>query len=209
MYDAALLIRCYTQHALHPFIDSESNHVRYFIKIHFINKGIDFIDLPSIIQDKSVSQSLPSYFQNAEPPIICYKYNKSIRNTIFNINKLVSHFDLIFMLILLSLEIIKIQNIYQPAGHIVTGNLKIISDARIRKIVSKGPKYRFPSYINFDKCREEIVSALNDFDNRWCKRDGALKAWKRSIFPIVGKRLKFYSQNTNFLPHKPNRPLGI
>ena len=44
MYDAALLTRCHTQHALRPFIDSESNHIRSFIKIPFINKGIDFID---------------------------------------------------------------------------------------------------------------------------------------------------------------------
>ena len=49
MYDAALLTRCYTQHALRPFIDSESNHIRSFIKIPFINIGIDFIDLPSKI----------------------------------------------------------------------------------------------------------------------------------------------------------------
>ena len=26
LYDAALLTRCYTQHALRPFIDSETNH---------------------------------------------------------------------------------------------------------------------------------------------------------------------------------------
>ena len=87
MYDAALLTRCYTQHALRPFIDSEANHIRSFKKIPFINKGIDFIDLPSIFQDKSVMQSIPTYFQNSEPPIICYKYNKQIRNTIFNFNK--------------------------------------------------------------------------------------------------------------------------
>ena len=37
MYDAALLTRCYTKHALRPFIDSESNHIRRFIKILFIN----------------------------------------------------------------------------------------------------------------------------------------------------------------------------
>ena len=49
---------------------------------------------------------------------------------------------------------------YPAAGHIMTGNLKIISDSRIRYIVSKGPKYRFPSRINFKKCREEIASAL-------------------------------------------------
>ena len=29
---------------------------------------------------------------------------------------------------------------YQPAGHIVTGNLKIITDSRIRSVISKGPK---------------------------------------------------------------------
>ena len=41
MYDAALLTRCYTQHALRPFIDSESNHIRYVIKIPFVNKGTE------------------------------------------------------------------------------------------------------------------------------------------------------------------------
>ena len=71
-----------------------SNHIRSFIKIPFINKGIDFIDLPSIFQDKSVIQSIPTYFQNSEPPIICYKYNRPIRNTIFNFNKLVSDLDI-------------------------------------------------------------------------------------------------------------------
>ena len=37
LYDTALLTRCYTQHALGPFIDSETNHKRHFIKIPFIN----------------------------------------------------------------------------------------------------------------------------------------------------------------------------
>ena len=91
MYEAALLTRCYTQHALHLLIDSEINHKSHFIKI---NKGIYFINLPSIFQDKSVTSSIPDYFQNSEPPIISYKYNKSIRNIIFNFNKLVSDLDI-------------------------------------------------------------------------------------------------------------------
>ena len=44
MYEAALLTRCYTQHALRPLIYSEIDHKRHLIKIPFINKGIDFID---------------------------------------------------------------------------------------------------------------------------------------------------------------------
>ena len=38
LYDAALVTRCYTQHALRQFIDSETNHKRHFIKIPFIKK---------------------------------------------------------------------------------------------------------------------------------------------------------------------------
>ena len=94
LYDAALLTRCYTQHTLRPFIESETNHKRHFIKIPFINKGIESIDLPSIVKDRFVTSSIPTYFQNSELPNICYKYNKPIRNTIFNFNKLVSDLDI-------------------------------------------------------------------------------------------------------------------
>ena len=115
LYDAALLTRCYTQYALRPFIDSETNRKR-----HFINKGIEFIDLPSIFKDRSVTSSIPTYFQNSEPPIICY--NKPIRNTVtsqletlylISINLFLI---LTFMRTLLSHEIVKIPNllILQP-----------------------------------------------------------------------------------------------
>ena len=32
-------------------------------------------------------------------------------------------------------------------------------------IISKGPKYRFPSNIDFPKCRKDIAASLNDFRN--------------------------------------------
>ena len=85
LYDAAILTRCYTQHALWPYIDSEINHIRHFIKIQFVNKGIEFINLPSIFKDKSVISSIPTYFENKESPIICDKYIKPIRSTILTI----------------------------------------------------------------------------------------------------------------------------
>ena len=33
----------------------------------------------------------------------------------------------------------------------------------VQNIISKGPKYRFPSNIDFPKCRGEIAASLNDF----------------------------------------------
>ena len=70
------------------------NHNRHFFQVQFVNKGIEFINLPSIFKDKSVIPSIPTYFQNKEPPIICYKYNKPICSTVFNYNKLVTELDI-------------------------------------------------------------------------------------------------------------------
>ena len=39
------------------------------------------------------------------------------------------------------------------------------------KFISKGPKCRFPSNIDFPNCRRAIAASLNDFSNRWCKRE--------------------------------------
>ena len=83
----------------------------------------------------------------------------------------------------------------------ITGNLNVILDARVRNIISKGPTYRFPSNIDFPKCRREIAASLNDFSNRWCKRENvepdALKEWKINIFKIVDSQISFYSHNTH------------
>ena len=81
--EVAVLTKCYTQHSPRPVtILKLITKDIYFIQIPFINKEIDFIDLPSLFHGKSVTSSVPDYFQNSEPPIICYKYNQPIRNLI-------------------------------------------------------------------------------------------------------------------------------
>ena len=92
--DAALLTGCYNQHALQPYIDSEIIHIRHFIKIQFVNKRIEFINLPRIFKDKSVFSSIPTSFENKESPMICYKYNKPIHSAVFNLTKLVTELDI-------------------------------------------------------------------------------------------------------------------
>ena len=85
----------------------------------------------------------------------------------------------------------------------ITGNLNVIHDARVRNIISKGPKYRFPSNIDFPKYRREIAASFNDFSNRWCKRENvvpdALKEWKINILKLLTLVFQF-----TLLPPKPN-----
>ena len=99
-------------------IDSKINHVRHFIKIPFINKGMDFIDLPSTFRDKAVQSAVPNYFKNCEVPVICYKYNKPIRRLYLILIKL--------FLVLISklVPLTDSKYVYPAAGHVITGNLK-------------------------------------------------------------------------------------
>ena len=85
----------------------------------------------------------------------------------------------------------------------ITGNLNVIPYARVRNIISKGPKYRFPFDIDFPKCRREIAASLNGFSNRWCKwknaEPDALTECKINIFKIIITRISFNSRHTQLL----------
>ena len=170
LYEAAILTRCYTQHALWPDIDIEINHIKHdFIKVQFVNKGIEFINLPSIFKDNSVISSIPTYFENKESHIICYMYNKPILSKL-NYNELVTELD-IETAIPDSWECKESKYCYQPPALIITGDLRNITDSiSWYFIICKGPKYRFPLSIYFNKCREEIAGSLQFFFcNRRCQ----------------------------------------
>ena len=61
--------------------------------------------------------------------------------------------------------------------------------------------------IDFKLCRGEITRALQEFFNRWCKREhvesNALNSWKLNIFQIIDGRISFYCNNLDLLPPKP------
>ena len=48
-----------------------------FIKLDFINKGIDAVNLP-------FTEKVPTYFKEKEPPIISQTYTKTTVSKIFN-----------------------------------------------------------------------------------------------------------------------------
>ena len=206
LYEAALLAGCCARRALRPCIDSEINHIGHFIKIPFINKGIGFIDLPGMFRNNNVVSAMPSYFENTESPIVCCRCSRPVRGAVLNVNMLVSDLDLETSSPD-SWDCKDSKFCYQPAGHVVAGGLKIITDSRVRSVVSKGPKYRFPAHVDFGGCRETVAGALSDYCARWCVREhvgsGALNNWKLKIFKIVDGRVLFCPGGLDLFPPGP------
>ena len=70
------------------YIDSKNNHIRHFIIIQFVNKGIEFINLPCIFKDKSVSLLFICILKiRSHILFVINTINPYIYSTIFNFNK--------------------------------------------------------------------------------------------------------------------------
>ena len=77
------------------------------------------------------------------------------------------------------------------------------------KLFTKGPKYRIPSKINFEQCRDVIYEALDSLIKCWCKRENvkpyALDLWKSEIIKIINARV----ENFNIHPDLYQQPKTI
>ena len=47
------------------------------IKIKFINQGLDLLNISNIFRDHRVASKIQQYFENLDPPLICYQYKKN------------------------------------------------------------------------------------------------------------------------------------
>ena len=115
--------------------------------------------------------NLPSNFDISDIPMVVYNLNCSIRSTLFNNKKFVLHLNIDqFLKDPNSIKCCcnKYDNsfINNHYGHIITGNLNIVNNERLRQLVSKGPKYQEPKQICFGEAREEIQTGIDQFIER-------------------------------------------
>ena len=78
---------------------------------------------------------------------------------------------------------------YEPHGHFITGDLRVIENAKLRELVAKGPKYREPNRVNW-KATETMFLESIDLDTKiWSKREQVelkyLSEWKNQLKELV------------------------
>ena len=96
----------------------------------------------------------------------------------------------------------------QHHQHIITGDLRLIENAKLRKLLTKGPNYREPRAINFNKCLTAITSAVNECIDKISEKYkihlSEFSVWKTHVIDKVKEKIKFLKTKT--LP-SPTRPV--
>ena len=120
-----------------------SKKVGSFMTVRYHNKGIEMLELPKILHTKSVMNTIPQFLlSNRKPPRVSYSYTKTIASRVFNQKKVVEELlDFNSGTEDMQCDCSTCKYCYEPAGHVVTGDLSIIRDAKLRALVEKGPSF--------------------------------------------------------------------
>ena len=81
----------------------------------------------------------------------------------------------------------------EPHGHVITGDLRVIENAKLRELVAKGPKYREPNRVNWKAAETMFLESIDLYAKNWSKREQVelkyLSEWKDQSKELVSHRI--------------------
>ena len=137
-----------------------------------------------------------------DTPTVVYQLTDTIRSKLFNYKKFVQSLDVDAFLqdnTILPCECDHSQFLNKDHGHIISGDLNIITDERLRALLTKGPKYREPLPFSCVKAKESILVGINSCIDSWSSKSGNTKSafteWKNVIISKIDKRMSALVDN--------------
>ena len=94
---------------------------------------MDMINLPRILNSRYVRDAVPSIVHNTTPHTVSFKDTKTIARKIFNQMSVVEEQDVDIGTRDMCCDCNTSKYCYTPVGHVVTGDLGILKDAKLRR----------------------------------------------------------------------------
>ena len=197
---------------MHP---SKKDHYENPCIINFVNKGLNKLGISKIFRLPDVVEALPLDLQDdLKIPFPTYKLDPPIRNKILNYKDAVNSVH-----IEIDDDVSVIHNL--PScdcntsafcdphhKHVVTGDLRIIENLKLRWLLSKGPNYREAKTLNFNKCKLSIIDSLDEtidkLSEKYKLNSNLFVNWKNKILDKVDTRI---NKLRNKITPQPTRPV--
>ena len=142
--------------------DLPTEKPKHFMKIKFFNEAIDSINLPALLRSTSVTDKIPVYFRDKEPPIVSYEYTSTIARKAFDFAPALSNLNVFeYLSNPQTCQCKESKFCYEPHDQVITGDLRVIENARLRELVAKGPKYREPNRVNWKATETMFLESID------------------------------------------------
>ena len=178
---------------------SKKHIPKHICNVRFDNKALESIRLPAILNLPEVVSKLPSDMREKEEiPVVTYSLTNTIRNKILNYKETVESIyvdeDVSFTLNSESCNCSESSFCDPHHNHVITGDLRIIENQKLRKLLAKGPNYREPRTLNFNKVKNEIKDAINTcidtIVSKTKHKHSEFENWKRAIITKTEDKIK-------------------
>ena len=198
--------------------EKERRAPKFIFPMTFRNKGLDSIKLGNFFRLEEVRSLLPSHLNTDENlPAIVYSLEGTIRNKIFNYKQTVSEIDTNDLTTygtgLTSCDCAGSEFCDPNHGHILTGDLRVIGNQKLRKLVARGPNFREAKTIHWGHCKTEISSGLDAYIANVCSKFSDITSenlvrWKNKVLELVDADIvqlksKIKQQRTNPVLKQP------
>ena len=184
---------------------------RETILIDFTSKTVDEIGLKSIFGDTSIVKLLPQPVRTHAPLQIFYRYSEPISLPICNYGKFLKNIKIpdIKRIIENDCDCETSQYVYQPHGHVISGNLNIVENTELRSLMGYGRNYRLPKYEKANKIKATLISCVNNFITKKCKKYGikstSFKRWKDKVTQVISRRINTLNKKSpRIFQDRPN-----
>ena len=87
---------------------------------------------------------------------------------------------------------------YEPHDHVITGDLRVIENAKLTELVAKGPNYREPNRVNWKATETMFLESTDLYAKSWSKREQVelkyLSEWKDELKELVADRISNFER---------------
>ena len=187
---------------------------KYTCLVEFHNKAVEAINLASIFRKHEVIHLLPSDMREKDNlPMVTYKLCSTIRNRIFNykqtVNDIFINEDIDLGPYINSCSCNNSTFCDPHHEHIVTGDLRIVKNNKLRKLLTKGPNFREPRTFNLKIAQEKIKSAINECISNMANKSGypeqTFYSWKNKVLEEVKSKTELLKKR--YKPFKTSQVL--
>ena len=166
----------------------------------FVNKGLEHLNLSKILRSPDVVRHLPESLKDEEErPMFSYRLRAPIRNKILNYKETVTSIDHNKDIEEYPCDCAQSTFCNPDHGHIITGNLNIVENSKLRSLLTKGPNYREPVNINYRKCLTEVENGIALCAQKMIVDKkllpNSLNDWKKEILEKVKEKIETLKRN--------------
>ena len=166
------------------------------LHLDFHNKGIEMVNLAAILNSADVINTIPSVAKKFTPPTVVYTLNPPISTSIFNFNKFVGSLNVANFMqddSILPCQCANSSFSDINHGHIISGDLRLIKNNKLRKLFAKGPKYRESKFIDWDSVQANLLESVKNCAETWCKKhkknEKVLRIWKTTVSEKIRNKI--------------------